>query len=30
LPPDRYDKIMELIRQGKTGMPEMPGMRHPM
>jgi hypothetical protein len=30
LPPDRYDKIMELIRQGKAGMPEMPGMQHPM
>lgn len=27
LPPDRYDRIMELIRRGE---PAMPGMQHPM
>ncbi len=31
LPPDEYDKVMELVRQGKPAKPmNMPGMHHPM
>jgi FtsP/CotA-like multicopper oxidase with cupredoxin domain len=30
LPPDRYDRVMEKIRQGQRGMPDIPGMQHPM
>ena len=29
LPPDEYDRVMEKIRQGGTGMEGMPGMKHP-